>query len=69
MKEIFLKVLTLLALLSAAGLVLADSNDTATLNQITGYRQWTRVSKKPVVVDVPPANVVGTLATLGSPAA
>lgn len=68
MKKISLKVLTVLALLTTAGLVLADSNDTTTLDQIAGYRQWTRVSKKPVVVDVPPANIVGTPATLGSPA-
>jgi hypothetical protein len=65
MKKIALKVLTVLALLTTAGLVLADGNDTATLDQITGYRQWTRVSKKPVVVDVPTANVAG-LTSFGS---
>jgi hypothetical protein len=51
MKKISLKVLTLTALLATAGLVVADtgSNET-TLNQIAGYRQWTRVNPQPVVV-------------------
>jgi len=68
MKKISLKGLTLLALLTTAGLVLADSNDMATLNQIAGYRQWTRVSKKPVEVTVSPVNIAATPADLPSPA-
>jgi hypothetical protein len=66
MKRLSLKLLILLALLTITGLVPADSNDTATLDQIAGYRQWTRVNQKPVVVDVPIANSGATLATLAS---
>jgi hypothetical protein len=52
MKKISLKVLTLTAVLTTAGLVVADtSNNDATLNQIAGYRQWTRVNREPVEVD------------------
>jgi hypothetical protein len=49
MKKISLKVLTLTAVLATAGLVVADTSD-STLNQIAGYRQWTRVNPQPVVV-------------------
>jgi hypothetical protein len=53
MKEISLKVLTFLAVLTTAGLVVADTSDNETvLNQIAGYRQWTRVNRKPVKVPV-----------------
>ncbi len=53
MKKISLKVLTLMATLTTAGLVAAEtSNDGATLNQIAGYRQWTRVNREPVKVKV-----------------
>ena len=52
MKKISLKVLTLMAVLTTAGLVVADtSNNDATLNQLEGYRQWTRVNREPVQVD------------------
>jgi hypothetical protein len=50
MKKIFLRVFPLFALLATTGLVLAESNDTATLNQIAGYRQWTRVTTQPLEV-------------------
>ena len=50
MRKLSLKIFTLLALWATASLVLAESNDSVTLNQIAGYRQWTRVSKKPVEV-------------------
>ena len=56
MKTISLKVLTLTAVLATAGLVVADtSNNDAELNQIAGYRQWTRVNPQPVVVTGPTA--------------
>ena len=52
MKNISLKVLALLAMLTTAGLVVAETGDNeGTLNQIAGYRQWTRVNRKPVQVD------------------
>lgn len=51
MKEISLKVLTLVAVLTSAGLVAADTSDNETmLNRIAGYRQWTRVNPQPFVV-------------------
>ena len=51
MKKISLKVLTLVAVLTTAGLVVADTGgNEATLNQIAGYRQWTRVNREPVWV-------------------
>jgi hypothetical protein len=51
MKKISLKVLTSMAVLTITGLVIAGSaSDEGTLNQIAGYRQWTRVSPQPVVI-------------------
>ena len=51
MKKISLKVLTLMAVLTTAGLAAAGTDDNqTTLNQIAGYRQWTRVNQQPVVV-------------------
>jgi hypothetical protein len=53
MKKTSLKVLTLVAALTSAGLVAAETGDNqTTLNQIAGYRQWTRVSREPVQVNV-----------------
>lgn len=52
MKKISLKVLTLIAVLTTAGLVVADTSDSeTTLNQIAGYRQWTRINRQPFEVD------------------
>jgi hypothetical protein len=51
MKKISPKVLTLMAVLTTTGLVVAGSaSDEGTLNQIAGYRQWTRVNPEPVVI-------------------
>ena len=50
MKNISLKVLTLMAVLTTAGLVPAETGDREALNQIASYRQWTRVNDKPVEV-------------------
>ena len=51
MNKISLKVLALMAVLTSGGLVAAEtSNDGATLNQIAGYRQWTRINPEPVKV-------------------
>jgi hypothetical protein len=58
MKNISLKVLTLLAVLTTAGLVVAETGDNeGTLDQIAGYRQWTRVNPQPVIV----TNVVSAI--------
>ena len=55
MKKISLKVLTLVAVLTTAGLVAADTNNNeTTLNQIAGYRQWTRLNREPIQVVVAP---------------
>jgi hypothetical protein len=51
MNKISLRVLSLIAVLTTAGLGLADTNDgDRALNQIAGYRQWTRINQQPVVV-------------------
>ena len=48
MKKISLKALTLMAVLTTAGL--AASGNQTTLNQIAGYRQWTRINQQPFMV-------------------
>jgi hypothetical protein len=59
-----LKVLSLIAVLTTAGLVLADTDDGGrTLNQIAGYRQWTRINPEPVKVIT--ANINLTYAQAG----
>jgi hypothetical protein len=58
MNKISLRVLSLIAVLTTAGLVVADTNDGGrTLNQIAGYRQWTRVNQQPVVVFSDPGSI------------
>ena len=55
MKKTSLKVLTLVAALTTAGLVVADTNtDEAALNQISGYRKWARVNREPIMVVAAP---------------
>jgi hypothetical protein len=50
MKNSF-KLLALATMLTTAGVMLAGTNDDdATLNQISGYRQWTRVNREPIQV-------------------
>jgi len=54
MKKISLKVLTLLAALTTAGLAVAQTgNDEPLLAKIAGYKQWTRASRE--VIQVAPA--------------
>ena len=51
MKKISLKALTLVAVLTTAGLAAAATVDNqTTLKQIAGYRRWTRINQEPVVV-------------------
>ena len=45
------------AVVATAGVVIAGVGDDDTLNQIAGYRQWARVTPKPLVVDS--ASLVG----------
>lgn len=50
-------------LVTLTGAALAESDkDAATLNEIAGYRQWTRVNPKPVEVVVPVTRTAGTIA-------
>ena len=51
MKKFSLVFLTLATALTTGGVVLADNtDDLATLRQISNYREWTRVNQKPMVV-------------------
>jgi hypothetical protein len=51
MHKLSLKVLALATALTATGAVLAgNTEDEQTLKEIAGYRQWTRVTEKPVQV-------------------
>lgn len=53
MCKLLFKLTVLAVTVVMAGLVLADGDDDAgTLNQISGYRQWTRVNSEPVKVDI-----------------
>jgi len=57
--------LAIAATVTAAGL--GDANkDTTTLNQIAGYRQWTRVNPDPVEVPVPATRRAGGLFSIAS---
>ena len=49
------------AMLGSAALAESDK-DAATLNQIAGYRQWTRVNPEPVEVLVPVTRTAGAIA-------
>jgi len=48
------------AMIGSATLAETDK-DGATLNQIAGYRQWTRVNPKPVEVVVPVTRTAGAI--------
>jgi hypothetical protein len=48
-----LRVFAITALLSIAGAALGDNGPDQTLRQISGYREWTRLTPKPVVVAIP----------------
>ena len=51
MKKLSLVLLTLVVSLTTRSVVLADdTDDLATLKQISNYREWTRVNQKPIVV-------------------
>lgn len=53
MKPTRIRVFAVTALLSVAGAVLGNSADDKTLQQIAGYRQWTRLTEKPIAVSSP----------------
>jgi hypothetical protein len=54
MKKLSCKLFALTITAAIAGLATAQNGgDPATLNQISSYRQWTRVNAEPVKVDIP----------------
>jgi len=51
MKKFLLKMLTLAVVLTIGGVALADPlDDLATLKQINGYHEWTRINQQPIVL-------------------
>jgi hypothetical protein len=63
MKRLSFGVVAMVAAVGISGAALADNNkDTETLNQISGYRQWTRVNPDPVEVSVPVTRTAGAIA-------
>ena len=46
-----LRVFAVTALLSCAVAVLGNNGHYKALQEIAGYRQWTRLTEKPIVVD------------------
>ena len=59
MKKISLKVLTLMAVLTTAGLVVDETSNDEALNQIAGYRQWTRVNRESIQIAAIPIGETG----------
>ena len=56
MRTLSIKLVALATTAAMAGVIMAaTNNDEAVLNQIAGYRQWTRVTPEPIKVDVPVA--------------
>ena len=54
MKKLTCKLFVLMITAAIAGLATGQNGgEPATLNQISGYRQWTRINADPVKVDIP----------------
>jgi hypothetical protein len=63
MKRLSFGVLAIVAAFGIGNAALADNDkDADTLNQISGYRQWTRVNPEPVEVSLPVTRVAGAIA-------
>ncbi len=45
-----MKLVALTALLSVAGAVLGSNGENETLKDIAGYRQWTRLTDRPIII-------------------
>jgi hypothetical protein len=45
-----LKIFAITALLSVAATALGDNTADQTLKQVAGYREWTRLTERPIVV-------------------
>ena len=52
-----LKIFAMTALLSVAATALGDGAADQTLQQIGGYREWTRLTPKPIIVAVPASSI------------
>ena len=53
MKTTMLKMMTMVLTLGAVGVVLGNASASdKTLEEISSYRQWTRVTHKPMIVDL-----------------
>ncbi|HYW72013.1 MAG TPA: hypothetical protein VE961_13320 [Pyrinomonadaceae bacterium] len=64
MRRLPSKLLTITLSMLVAGTVMAlGDEDAATLNAISGYRQWTRVNPEPVKIETP-QNIPPQLATV-----
>jgi hypothetical protein len=54
MKKLSCKLFVLAITITMTGMAIAQNGgDSATLSQISAYRQWTRVNAEPVKVDIP----------------
>ena len=52
MKTFSSKLSVLATVIAMVGITTAGSADEVTLNQIAGYRQWTKINAEPVKVEV-----------------
>ena len=63
MKRLSFTLLAFSITATITGVVLAGNDgDAATLNQISGYRQWTRVNSEPVKIEVAVSMTAGVVA-------
>jgi hypothetical protein len=59
MRTIALKLVIVTLCVTVVGLALGTTEDDETLNQIAGYRNWTRVTPKPWSIDYDLSSVAG----------
>ena len=69
MKKLSLATLAIAVAAAVAAAALAgNDNDAQVLNQISGYRQWTKVNEDPVKVEVPKTGTDVNLSIAEAPA-
>jgi succinate-acetate transporter protein len=59
MKTIALKLVIVTLCVTVVGLALGTTGDDETLSQIAGYRNWTRVTSKPLAIAIDLSSVAG----------
>ena len=59
MRNIALKLVIVTLSVTVAGLALGTTGDNETLSQIAGYRNWTRVTPKPLSIAYDLSSVAG----------